>query len=101
RGLAAAAVDIFAVHRTARAAVVTPLREDVRAAVVHLPALVAAAGGLDRGYADPGHHGRASVVVWLWAASSGRGARLPATGARSPGFGNQSSTAHASVQSPI
>src|SRR5690606_10620350 len=51
----AAAVGVLAVHRTARAAVVTPLREDVRAAVVHLPALVAAAGGLDRGYADLGH----------------------------------------------
>src|SRR5690606_20919349 len=70
RRLAAAAVLGLAVHRTARAAVVTPLHEDVRAAVVHLPALVAATGGLDRGHADLGYHGRLRGG-WLWAASSG------------------------------
>src|SRR5690606_32495221 len=57
RRLAAAAVLGLAVHRTAGAAVVTPLHEDVGGAVVLPAALVAATVGLDRRDAVLGYHG--------------------------------------------
>src|SRR5690606_19529169 len=66
RRLAAAAVGILKVHRTARAAVVTPLHEDIGGTVVLPAALVAATGGLDCGYANRGDHGCLRVGVTGW-----------------------------------